>query len=99
MRPTSASPSSKKRGRDSKPRWSRCPRPLKPIPTHENDVDKSGHAKKFKANAIATTANWIFNFMVVMVTPPAFANIKYKTYIGKHPSPPVPSLRATSSDL
>ncbi|WPH00781.1 general substrate transporter [Acrodontium crateriforme] len=33
------------------------------------------------ASAIATTANWIFNFMVVMVTPPAFANIKYKTYI------------------
>lgn len=33
------------------------------------------------ANAISTTANWIFNFMVVMVTPPAFANIKYKTYI------------------
>ncbi|KAF2119113.1 general substrate transporter [Lophiotrema nucula] len=33
------------------------------------------------ANAIATTANWIFNFMVVMVTPVAFANIGYKTYI------------------
>ncbi|KAI9685714.1 MAG: hypothetical protein M1822_004274 [Bathelium mastoideum] len=33
------------------------------------------------ANAISTTANWIFNFMVVMVTPPAFANIKYKTYV------------------
>ncbi|KAF2198998.1 general substrate transporter [Delitschia confertaspora ATCC 74209] len=33
------------------------------------------------ANAISTTANWIFNFMVVMVTPVAFANIGYKTYI------------------
>ena len=33
------------------------------------------------ANAISTTANWIFNFMVVMVTPPAFASIGYKTYI------------------
>lgn len=33
------------------------------------------------ANAISTTANWAFNFMVVMVTPPAFANIGYKTYI------------------
>ncbi|KXS94889.1 hypothetical protein AC578_1675 [Pseudocercospora eumusae] len=32
------------------------------------------------ANAISTTANWIFNFMVVMVTPVAFANIKYNTY-------------------
>lgn len=33
------------------------------------------------ANAIATSANWIFNFMVVMVTPVAFNNIGYKTYI------------------
>ncbi|KAI0470576.1 general substrate transporter [Xylariaceae sp. FL0804] len=33
------------------------------------------------ANAISTTANWIFNFLVVMVTPPAFANIGYKTYV------------------
>ncbi|EME84611.1 uncharacterized protein MYCFIDRAFT_134029 [Pseudocercospora fijiensis CIRAD86] len=32
------------------------------------------------ANAISTTANWIFNFMVVMVTPVAFANIGYNTY-------------------
>lgn len=33
------------------------------------------------ANAISTTANWIFNFMVVMVTPVAFASIGYKTYV------------------
>jgi len=33
------------------------------------------------ANAIATTANWAFNFMVVMVTPVAFANIAWRTYI------------------
>lgn len=33
------------------------------------------------ANAISTTANWIFNFMVVMVTPVAFNAIKWKTYI------------------
>lgn len=33
------------------------------------------------ANAIATTANWAFNFMVVMVTPIAFANIQWRTYI------------------
>ncbi|KAF3000951.1 hypothetical protein E8E13_009067 [Curvularia kusanoi] len=33
------------------------------------------------ANAIATTANWAFNFMVVMVTPVAFANIQWRTYI------------------
>ncbi|KAF1834641.1 sugar transporter STL1 [Decorospora gaudefroyi] len=33
------------------------------------------------ANAISTTANWIFNFLVVMITPVAFANIGYQTYI------------------
>ncbi|KAL8689282.1 MAG: hypothetical protein Q9218_005014 [Villophora microphyllina] len=33
------------------------------------------------ANAFSTTANWIFNFMVVMITPVSFASIKYKTYI------------------
>lgn len=33
------------------------------------------------ANAISTTANWAFNFMVVMVTPVAFANIEWRTYI------------------
>ena len=29
----------------------------------------------------SSSANWIFNFMVVMITPVAFANIKYQTYI------------------
>jgi hypothetical protein len=33
------------------------------------------------ANAISTTANWAFNFMVVMVTPVAFSTIGYQTYI------------------
>ncbi|KAK0547839.1 hypothetical protein OC844_007101 [Tilletia horrida] len=33
------------------------------------------------ASAIATSSNWIFNFLIVMVTPPAFENIQYKTYI------------------
>jgi len=33
------------------------------------------------ANALATSANWAFNFMVVMITPVAFANIDYQTYI------------------
>lgn len=33
------------------------------------------------ANALSTSANWAFNFMVVMVTPVAFDSIKYKTYI------------------
>ncbi|KAF2817095.1 sugar transporter family protein [Mytilinidion resinicola] len=33
------------------------------------------------ANALATSANWAFNFMVVMITPVAFTNIGYQTYI------------------
>ncbi|THW37489.1 general substrate transporter [Aureobasidium pullulans] len=33
------------------------------------------------ANALATSANWIFNFMVVMITPVAFETIRYQTYI------------------
>ncbi|KAL9050948.1 MAG: hypothetical protein Q9162_006333 [Coniocarpon cinnabarinum] len=33
------------------------------------------------ANALSTSANWLFNFMVVMITPVAFANIGYQTYI------------------
>ena len=27
------------------------------------------------------SANWIFNFMVVMITPVAFDSIKWKTYV------------------
>ncbi|KAI1125858.1 general substrate transporter [Nemania abortiva] len=33
------------------------------------------------ANALSTSANWIFNFIVVIVTPIAFNNIGYQTYI------------------
>lgn len=33
------------------------------------------------ANALSTSANWIFNFMVVMITPVSFNNIGYQTYI------------------
>ena len=33
------------------------------------------------ANALATSSNWIFNFLVVMITPVAFSNIGYQTYI------------------
>lgn len=32
-------------------------------------------------NALATSSNWIFNFMVVMVTPIAFTNIGWRTYV------------------
>lgn len=33
------------------------------------------------ANGISTSANWLFNFMVVLVTPVAFATIYNRTYI------------------
>lgn len=33
------------------------------------------------ANGLATSANWTWNFMVVMITPVAFATIGYQTYI------------------
>lgn len=33
------------------------------------------------ANALSTSGNWIFNFLVVMITPVAFQSIQYRTYI------------------
>ncbi|CZT43586.1 probable MFS monosaccharide transporter [Rhynchosporium secalis] len=33
------------------------------------------------ANALSTSGNWLFNFMVVMITPVAFSSIGYKTYV------------------
>ncbi|KAI6093160.1 general substrate transporter [Hypoxylon rubiginosum] len=33
------------------------------------------------ANALSTSSNWIFNFLVVMITPIAFNHIGYQTYI------------------
>ncbi|KAF8859442.1 major facilitator superfamily transporter monosaccharide [Acephala macrosclerotiorum] len=33
------------------------------------------------ADALSTSGDWLFNFIVVMITPVAFNNIKYKTYI------------------
>lgn len=34
-----------------------------------------------KAVALATSANWIFNFALAYFVPPAFVNIKWKTYL------------------
>ncbi|KAJ5273092.1 hypothetical protein N7478_008217 [Penicillium angulare] len=34
-----------------------------------------------KAVALATSSNWIFNFALSYYTPPAFVNIKWKTYL------------------
>ncbi|KFZ08778.1 hypothetical protein V502_09153 [Pseudogymnoascus sp. VKM F-4520 (FW-2644)] len=33
------------------------------------------------ANALSTSTNWAFNFMVVMITPVSFSSIGYQTYI------------------
>ncbi|KAF4619794.1 hypothetical protein D9613_005153 [Agrocybe pediades] len=35
------------------------------------------------ANALSTASNWTFNFLVVMITGPAFENISWRTYISK----------------
>lgn len=32
-------------------------------------------------NGISTASNWIFNFLIVLITPIAFANIQYRTYV------------------
>ncbi|EGO01820.1 hypothetical protein SERLA73DRAFT_48615 [Serpula lacrymans var. lacrymans S7.3] len=34
-----------------------------------------------QANALSTASNWIFNFVVVMVTSPSFRDISWRTYI------------------
>lgn len=49
--------------------------------TTETDYPQVPLRIRAPANALATSSNWIFNFMVVMITPVAFENIGYKTYI------------------
>jgi hypothetical protein len=34
-----------------------------------------------KANALSTCSNWLFNFLIVMVTPIMISNIKWGTYL------------------
>ncbi|GAB7363377.1 hypothetical protein MBLNU230_g3656t1 [Neophaeotheca triangularis] len=36
---------------------------------------------RIQANALSTCSNWLTNFLIVMITPPAFANLEYQTYI------------------
>lgn len=36
---------------------------------------------RIQANALSTCSNWLSNFLIVMITPPAFKNLGYKTYI------------------
>lgn len=33
-----------------------------------------------QANALSTCSNWLSNFLIVMITPPAFENLQYNTY-------------------
>ncbi|CEH15675.1 sugar transporter stl1 [Ceraceosorus bombacis] len=33
------------------------------------------------ANGVSTSANWLFNFLVVLITPIAFESIQYRTYL------------------
>ncbi|KIN05604.1 hypothetical protein OIDMADRAFT_141328 [Oidiodendron maius Zn] len=33
------------------------------------------------SNGLSTSTNWIFNFLVVMITPVSFSSIRYKTYV------------------
>merc|ERR1712072_1403142 len=35
---------------------------------------------RIQANALSTCSNWLSNFLIVMITPPAFANLKWRTY-------------------
>ncbi|KAH8111654.1 general substrate transporter [Phellopilus nigrolimitatus] len=37
-----------------------------------------------QANALSTASNWTFNFMVVMISSPAFANIQWGTYVSEY---------------
>ncbi|KXH33619.1 hypothetical protein CSIM01_11784 [Colletotrichum simmondsii] len=36
---------------------------------------------RIQANALSTCSNWLSNFLIVMITPPAFANLDYQTYV------------------
>jgi hypothetical protein len=36
---------------------------------------------RIQANALATASNWLSNFLIVMITAPAFSNLQYRTYI------------------
>ena len=36
---------------------------------------------RIQANALSTCSNWLSDFLIVMITPPAFANLGYRTYV------------------
>lgn len=56
--------------------------PLHPCPSERHQVSYEENVSSYnQTNSCSTTANWAFNFMVVMITPVAFANIGYQTYI------------------
>jgi hypothetical protein len=49
--------------------------------TYDQPAEIVGLRMRGPANALSTASNWTFNFLVVMITGPAFENIGYKTYI------------------
>jgi hypothetical protein len=36
---------------------------------------------RIQANALSTCSNWLSNFLIVMITPPAFATLTWKVYL------------------
>ena len=57
--------------------------PLPPCPHFDADVQTSEITNlriRIQANALSTCSNWLTNFLIVMITPPAFTNLRYNTY-------------------
>jgi hypothetical protein len=36
---------------------------------------------RIQSNALSTCSNWLSNFLIVMITPPALDNLQWKTYV------------------
>lgn len=44
-------------------------------------AEVTGLRIRIHANALSTCSNWLSNFLIVMITPPAFANLQWRTYV------------------
>jgi hypothetical protein len=49
--------------------------------THLSPAEITNLRIRIQANALSTCSNWLSNFLIVMITPPAFANLQWKTYL------------------
>jgi len=63
-----------------------CKKPLSlfyllPLNMKSKPAEIVGLRMRGPANALSTASNWTFNFLVVMITGPAFENISWRTYI------------------